>query len=104
MNLSLVKRRELWWPTPLGWMLVLFVIATPLVSWFLAGEKFLSPTLREPEADVLIVEGWIAGPGIRAAMTEYNEGGYRHLVTTGGPTGLKGKMGDGAGKAETLRS
>lgn len=57
----------------------------PLALWILRGEAFLARTGRQA-ADVLVVEGWIAGPGIRAAASEFRSGGYQYIVTTGGLT------------------
>jgi hypothetical protein len=35
--------------------------------------------------DTLVVEGWIHGYAIQAAVEEFHAGGYQHLFTTGGP-------------------
>lgn len=34
-----------------------------------------------------MVEGWIGGPGIRAAASEFTHGGYQYIVSTGPLTG-----------------
>jgi hypothetical protein len=47
------------------------------------GESFFSLTRRLP-AQVLVVEGWIGEDGIRAAAAEFERGGYKYIVTTGG--------------------
>jgi hypothetical protein len=38
-------------------------------------------------ADVLVVEGWAGRDSMPAAVREFQRGGYRLLVTAGGPTG-----------------
>ena len=53
--------------------------------WFNYGESYLTLTDRT-EADVLVVEGWIGRPGIRAAVDEFERGSYRCIVATGGLT------------------
>jgi uncharacterized SAM-binding protein YcdF (DUF218 family) len=53
--------------------------------WLLCGESFLSLTQRSP-ADVLVVEGWIGRPGVRAAVAEFEQRGYQYIVATGGLT------------------
>jgi hypothetical protein len=49
------------------------------------GEGFLAWTHRLP-ANVLIVEGWIGREGVRAAVTEFEHGGYQYIVSTDGLT------------------
>src|SRR5260370_33489117 len=56
-----------------------------MAGWFAYGDRFLSLTDRLP-ADVLVVEGWIGRDGIRAAVSEFEHGGYHYLVATGGLT------------------
>ena len=50
------------------------------------GEAFLSMTKRVP-ADTLIVEGWIGRESLPKAKKEFEQGGYKYLVITGGLTG-----------------
>jgi hypothetical protein len=69
----------------MGWMCLFVVLVTPVLLWFFKGEAFLAATEKQA-ADVLVVEGWIAGPGIRAAASEFRSGGYQYIVTTGGLT------------------
>jgi hypothetical protein len=63
--------------------MLVFLVA-PIVWWFRCGESFLSLTRRLP-AEVLVVEGWIGSDGIRAAAVEFEQHGYKFLVTSGGP-------------------
>jgi hypothetical protein len=72
----LVKRRTLWCPTLLGFFCLLFLAIIPLAWWFSFGESFLSSTTRVP-AEILVVEGWIGRPGVRAAAAEFEQRGYR---------------------------
>jgi len=51
--------------------------------WVWRGEAFFRLTERQP-ADVLVVEGWIGPEGVRAAGQEFQRGGYRYIVATGG--------------------
>jgi len=80
------RRRMLWWPTLWGWaVLVGLLVGIPLLWWFQA-ETFLGSSI--PVApDVLVVDGWIQSPGIRAAKAEFLRGGYRYVVATGGFSG-----------------
>jgi len=52
---------------------ILFIL---VVAWFTYGESYLEATHRLP-ADILVVEGWIGRKGIRAAVDEFERGGYR---------------------------
>jgi DUF218 domain len=83
---SLFQRRTVWWPTWLGWCLLVACLLTPICWSFIAGESFLSQTQSSPGADVLVVEGWIGREGVRAAAREFQEHGYKYLATSGGPT------------------
>ena len=77
------QRRTIWYPTPLAWLLLVVLVAAPLFFWWFNGEAFLSMTQRQP-AEVLVVEGWIGRDGLTAAKTEFEQGGYRYVVTGGG--------------------
>lgn len=74
---------RIWWPTRLGWLIIILLTFLPLVWWLAFGESFLSATLRVPR-DILVVEGWIGRDGVRAAASEFKNGGYRYVVTAGG--------------------
>jgi hypothetical protein len=84
-RLRLFRRCTTWFPTWLGCSVVFATMLVLVGGWFTYGEKFLSLTERQP-ADVLVVEGWIGREGISAAVDEFEHGGYRYLVATGGLT------------------
>ena len=81
--LPLFQRRTLWWPTPAGWLMGLIGVCMPAGLWCFFGERFLAHSERLP-AEALIVEGWIGIEGVQAAKTEFDRGGYRYLITSGG--------------------
>lgn len=86
MTLTLLRRRVLWWPTWLGWTVLLAVAAAPVALWWTGAERFLSAS--EPvRAEVLVVEGWIGPEGVGAAAREFRRGGYQYIVATGGLSG-----------------
>lgn len=85
MKLGLLKKREMWWPTWKGWLLLLVLGLVVPGWWWFRGEAFLSVT-RKVEADVLVVEGWIDKEGIRTAAAEFKKGGYEWVVAAGGLT------------------
>jgi len=81
-----VRPRTVWWPTWPGWLVLVAAVLLPAVWWGFRGEEFLGPT--EPlRAEILVVEGWIGLDGLDAAREEFVRGGYRYLVTAGGPSG-----------------
>lgn len=81
-----LRPRTIWWPTWLGWLVLLVGAALPAGVWALKGERFLA--VNAPlEAEVLIVEGWIGLDGMAEVRREFQRGGYTCIVTAGGPTG-----------------
>jgi uncharacterized SAM-binding protein YcdF (DUF218 family) len=85
LRLSLFHRRTIWWPTPFGFFLLVATLVILAAGWLNYGESLLA--LKQPlPADVLVVEGWIGRDGIRAAVDEFEHGGYRYIVATGGLT------------------
>jgi hypothetical protein len=89
VKLTLFQRRNIWWPTWKGWLLLLLVFVAPVTVWAWLGEPYLMHDERVA-ADTLVVESWIQPDALHAAAAEYRSGGYRHLVITGGLTGSKG--------------
>jgi hypothetical protein len=85
LRLRLFRRATVWWPTLIGWCVITALAVTLVVAWFNYGESFLALTHRAP-ADVLVVEGWISRQGIRAAVDEFEHGGYHYIVASGGLT------------------
>lgn len=107
MSVRLFRRRTIRWPTWVGWLCLLPLLGALPAWWWFSGESFLSLTTREP-AEVLVVEGWIGRTGVAAAKAEFETGGYRWLVATGGTTREGGWVEDGwsfavAAEEELLR-
>ena len=69
----------------MGSLLVAATLSLLAVSWFIYGESLLEVTHRLP-AGVLVVEGWIGREGVRAAVAEFEHGGYQYMVSSGGLT------------------
>ena len=86
MKIALFKKRLVPFPTLTGWFFFVIIAGLPLLWWALRAEAFLSLTERRP-AEILVVEGWIGIEGIMAAKTEFEQGGYQYIVTTGGFSG-----------------
>jgi DUF218 domain len=84
-RLRLFRRRTIICPSWTGLLLIALLLFAPVAAWFVYGESYLSETQRT-QADVLVVEGWIGRMGLRAALEEFERGGYQYIVVSGGLT------------------
>ena len=87
MELRLARRREIWLPTGFGWMLLLALCAVALA----AALRLLYPWLAVSEpvgAPIAVVEGWLDPAELDQAAALIRRGGYRMVITTGGPLHL----------------
>jgi len=81
---GIITRRERWGLSARGWLVLICIMALGGVAWLLNIQPFLAPTKRV-DARILVVEGWIDAYAIRAAVTEFHDGHYDKIYTTGGP-------------------
>jgi len=84
-RLYLFRRYTIWCPTWVSWFFIASMSLLLAAVCFNYGEGFLAWTHRLP-ANVLIVEGWIGREGVHAAVTEFEHGNYKYIVSTGGLT------------------
>lgn len=87
---ALLRRRELWWPTAWGWALVAAAVAGLLFATGLGARGFLAVSEPARAADgaaarLLVVEGWLTPGELDQALALIRRGGYRQVVTSGGP-------------------
>lgn len=82
MSLTLFRKRTLWWPTWLGWTILLVAFSLPFVEWTLYGERFLAVTDRV-DAEVLVVEAWIGREAMMGVKSEFDRGAYRYILAAG---------------------
>ena len=80
---GLFTRRERWGLSARGWLFLVLLTGTSLLVFFLGSYPFLALT-RPVDADVLVVEGWIVDPAVRAGAELFKKGAYRIVYTTGG--------------------
>lgn len=81
---ALFRRRNLPWPTPLGWTLFCSLILGLMCAFVFGVHPFLGPT--EPlGGELLIVEGWVDAEALKHAIARHRAGGYQRILTTGGP-------------------
>lgn len=84
LRIPLARRREIWWPTGPGWL----VIAAVLAGALLVALRFLYPFLAVTApvgARVAVVEGWLDPRELDAAIAQIRKRGYEVVLTTGGP-------------------
>lgn len=81
---GLFTRRERWGLSRRAWLTLLVTGATAAIVWLLTIHPFLATTQRT-NAKILVVEGWIHEYALKAAVTEFQNGGYEKIFATGGP-------------------
>jgi glycosyltransferase involved in cell wall biosynthesis len=81
---GMFERKERWGLSGRGWLILLIAIAVLGRVWMLNVHAFLAPT-RRVDTKILVVEGWVHDYVLRAAMTEFQNGHYEKIYTTGGP-------------------
>jgi hypothetical protein len=89
-RLGLIRRKECWRITLRGWLL--FGMLSGMAALFGVHGIFPFLALNRPvNAEILVVEGWLPDYLIQEIRSEFGKGGYRLLVTTGGPI-IKGEI------------
>ncbi len=83
-KIRLIKRQEMWTLTAPGWVIAIALIISVMFFSITHLYPFLAVT-SPIKADVLVVEGWLTDYGIEQAFTEFKNGSYRQIFTTGGP-------------------
>lgn len=83
--MKLFKPKTIWWPTWQGWALLFLILAGSSIIFFLNAHRFLAVTKRVSNADILVVEDWVANKNVflKATIHEFKEGHYRYLLFTG---------------------
>jgi len=59
------------------------ILAVFLVVFFINAHRFLAVTSRAADADVLVVEDWMADVFLQATAVEFKKGNYRLLLISG---------------------
>ncbi len=81
---KLVRPRTLPVPTWQGGLLLLLLTGALVLGAIRGIYPFLAVTDRVG-TDVLVIEGWAPDFALQAGLDEFNRGGYRQLLSTGGP-------------------
>ena len=85
LRLRLFRRRTILCPTWAGSLCIAAIFSILVAAWINYGEAYLELTQRLP-ADVLVTDGWIGRKGLAAAVEEFERGGYRFIIASGGLT------------------
>ncbi len=83
-RLHLVRKRKIWLPTWRGWLLI--VLAMFLIAWFIAANayRFFGVTKPVENAELLVMEGWLADKRMQFVIDEFERGdSYRYVCTAG---------------------
>ncbi|MCW5317443.1 YdcF family protein [Nostoc sp. KVJ3] len=83
-KIKLIKRQEMWILTAQGWAIVIALIAYLIFFTITHIHSFLAVTSPIKSAEVLVVEGWLPDYAIIQALTEFKNGSYHLVITTGG--------------------
>jgi len=81
---KLLKRKEVWRPTGMGWV-CLFILAIAVAALLF---KSIYPFLHindRIDSDVLVVEGWVDDDAIEKVVEVFRDGDYRLIIATGIP-------------------
>jgi DUF218 domain len=86
-KVKLIKRQEMWTLTAQGWAIAIALIVYLIFFTITHVHSFLAVTSPIKSAEVLIVEGWLPDYAIEEALTEFKNGSYHQIITTGGTLG-----------------
>jgi hypothetical protein len=76
--------KKLWVPTLWGWLLLSALSLGIFTLLVRHGYPFLA--MEAPSgAKLLVIEGWMAPSELDQAIVRFRSGGYRRVITTGGP-------------------
>jgi uncharacterized protein len=78
------KRRYIWVPSLLGWLMIIALML--FIGWMLLLNTYPFLAKQKPgHAKILVVEGWIPDHGLRNAIDYYYDNNYEIMVVTGVP-------------------
>ena len=83
MQLRLIAKKTIWWPTWLGWVCIALLAILLPIAILLQAYPFLAVTCPV-EANILVVEGWLPSYALRFAEEEFRRRPYDYVVAGGG--------------------
>ncbi len=92
MRIRLVRRKEVWRLTAAGYALLLFVVLAGLRAAAPSIYRFLSTGAPLPDADYVVLEGWLSDEDLETTLASPHVGGEVPILTTGGPIELAQRL------------
>ncbi|WP_392534815.1 ElyC/SanA/YdcF family protein [Nostoc sp. C117] len=83
-KIRLIKRQQMWTLTAQGWAIAITAVAYLIFFSITHVQSYLAVTSPIKSAEILLVEGWMPDFAIEEALTEFQKGSYRQIITTGG--------------------
>ncbi len=78
------QQRVVWLPKV--WLIVvMLLLVTIIIAWAFKNLALYLAVNQPKHAEYLLVEGWQSEQSLLQALSVFREGGYRLLITTGGP-------------------
>ena len=81
--MKLFRKKEIWIPSWQGTVLLILIAAALFFGAVRSLYPFLAQNVPQPDAEVVIIEGWMSDADLDAAAEEVRPG--QLAVTTGGP-------------------
>lgn len=83
--LGLLKRKQCWFPSVYGWLLIGVVFFVVNILFMFTAQPFLAPN-HPIKSEILVVEGWVPDYVFELAKAEFESKNYKLLFVTGEPT------------------
>ncbi|ACK73500.1 conserved hypothetical protein [Gloeothece citriformis PCC 7424] len=83
---GLVEYKPVWTLSLKGWLFIISILIILGIIFMRTIHPFLA--MNNPiKAEVLVIEGWVGDIVIKEAITEFKQGNYQLIITTGSPLG-----------------
>lgn len=79
-----IDRRERWGFSARGWLAFAVLLLAFFAALLYGIYPYLSVSAPVP-AEVLVIEGWLGSPALKAAASHIRTNHYHYIFTTGGP-------------------
>jgi hypothetical protein len=85
LQLKLIRRKEVWALTWQGWAVAIALLLFCANVFINQSYSFLAVTQPIPNAELLIVDGWMPDYAIAKAKVEFETGRYQKMLVVGAP-------------------
>jgi hypothetical protein len=91
-HFTFVRRRSVWVPTFLGWLVVVALVVSGTLLLGRNLYPFLAQNEPLPGARFLVVEGWMGPSELDQTVARFRLGHYERVITTGGAVSEWGRL------------